>query len=339
MINIRNYACFLAMNWLASRTICSAYKIRSFTPGATCRTVHSSSMKTRNSQSDVDGTMDAPSGMDSLSKSYDSFIIDQWGVLHDGKKPYPGVTECLQKLKDDGKNLILLSNSSKRKANSVKGLDKVGIKSSLFDEIVTSGEIAWNAIIDRDFQFKSSIFPEDDYVIPSKFKEQETLKVFVIGNNDDDLEYISSCGCVLAPPETADFILARGTFCVMSGTGEAEDSYETMTFSGSPGMSSLFSELAQVCEGGTVAFTDAEDLMAAIDPYLERCIARNLPMLVSNPDYHRPGSGAPMPGLIGELCTVLQCISQPLLMKYCYMHYTYMQALIVMITNNQNDIA
>ena len=300
MINGRYGSCLLALSWLASRAICSAYKIRSFTPGATCRTIHSSSTKARNSQSDVDGTMDAPSGMDSLSKSYDSFIIDQWGVLHDGKKPYPGVTECLQKLKDDGKNLILLSNSSKRKANAVKGLDKVGIKSSLFDEIVTSGEIAWNAIMDRDFLFYSNTFPLS--VRPTSFKEQQILKVFVIGNNDDDLEYIGSCGCVLAPPETADFVLARGTFCVMSGTGEVEEAYETIMFSGSPGMreSSLFSELAQVCDGGIVAFTDAEDLMAAIDPYLERCIARNLPMVLSNPDHNRPGSGAPMPGLIGE---------------------------------------
>jgi hypothetical protein len=43
------------------------------------------------------------------------------------------------------------------------------------------------------------------------------LKVFVIGNNDDDAEYISSCHCIPAAPEEADFVLARGTFCFMTG--------------------------------------------------------------------------------------------------------------------------
>jgi ribonucleotide monophosphatase NagD (HAD superfamily) len=45
-------------------------------------------------------------------------------VLHDGRVPYPGVVECLTKLKGEEKRLILLSNSSKRKAVSSKGLNK-----------------------------------------------------------------------------------------------------------------------------------------------------------------------------------------------------------------------
>jgi hypothetical protein len=63
----------------------------------------------------------------SLVSLYDSYIIDQWGVLHDGKTPYPGVVACLSELKAAGKQLILLSNSSKRRASSFKGLQKVGI--------------------------------------------------------------------------------------------------------------------------------------------------------------------------------------------------------------------
>ena len=284
---------------LTSSVICSAFKIRSFIRGVTTHIIHPSSTKIYNSQSGAGEASRVVSGMDSVSKFYDSFIIDQWGVLHDGKTPYTGVTECLQKLKDDGKNLILLSNSSKRKANSVKGLDKVGIKSVLFDEIVTSGELAWNAIMDRKFDFKISSPPAtsagqvDSYVTATSDDSRRTLRIFVIGNNDDDTEYIRSCGCVLSPPESADFILARGTFCIMTGS---DDSITKEPSSSGPTKPSL---------DGSVAFSNAEDLIANIDPYLQRCIARGLPMLVSNPDFTRPGSGAPMPGQIGTLCYAL----------------------------------
>ena len=197
---------------------------------------------------------------------YDAYIIDQWGVLHDGKTPYPGVSDCLKELKAAGKQLILLSNSSKRKRSSFKGLKKVGIDPNAFAEIVTSGELAWHIIHNRAFDFtlyRAFIPPE------------EKLKVFVVGNNDDDVEYISTSGCQAATPEEADFVLARGTFNFVTST----------------------ENLAT----GVVTYAKAEDLMDAVEPWLQRCIARKLPMLVSNPDFHRPGSGAPMPGQIAKL--------------------------------------
>jgi ribonucleotide monophosphatase NagD (HAD superfamily) len=293
---------------LTSSVICSAFKIRSFTLGVTSHIIHPSSTKIYNSQSGASEAVNVVSGMDSVSKFYDSFIIDQWGVLHDGKTPYTGVTECLQKLKDDGKNLILLSNSSKRKANSVKGLDKVGIKSILFDEIVTSGELAWNAITDRNFDFKipplsATSVGQQGFDMTVTFDDSKrTLKVFVIGNNDDDTEYIRSCGCVLSPPESADFVLARGTFCIMTGSDASISNKASSPLSTTEPSSSGPTEPSL---DGSVAFSNAEDLIANIDPYLQRCIVRGLPMLVSNPDFTRPGSGAPMPGQIGILCYAL----------------------------------
>ena len=253
--------------------------------------------------------------MEHASKSYDSLIIDQWGVLHDGKTPYPGVVECLKNLKSLGKRLILLSNSSKRKSSSFKGLNKVGIDSLLFDDIVTSGEMAWNAISERRFEFVlDNGLIDSDFVGTSDSKCDKKLKVFVVGNNDDDIQYISSCGCVASSPETADFVLARGTFCFYTGppleknsgtVGNAEpDSME-------PTRSSLIENgdpltLLSPSLDGIISFEKAEDLIAVVDSYLERCIARNLPMLVSNPDFHRPGSGAPMPGQIGKYASFLR---------------------------------
>lgn len=37
----------------------------------------------------------------------------------------------------------------------------------------------------------------------------------MFGNDDDDEEYLASLGCVPAPVDQADFLLARGPFLVM----------------------------------------------------------------------------------------------------------------------------
>ena len=49
-----------------------------------------------------------------------------WGVMHDGTTTYEGVLDVVQKLKQQGKDLIILSNSSKRQDNSIKMLKKLG---------------------------------------------------------------------------------------------------------------------------------------------------------------------------------------------------------------------
>ena len=34
-----------------------------------------------------------------LAQNYDGFIVDLWGVVHDGIKTYPGVIDCLTQLR------------------------------------------------------------------------------------------------------------------------------------------------------------------------------------------------------------------------------------------------
>ena len=37
-------------------------------------------------------------GLSAFVDRYEAFIIDQWGVLHDGAKPYPGAVETVAEL-------------------------------------------------------------------------------------------------------------------------------------------------------------------------------------------------------------------------------------------------
>ena len=44
-------------------------------------------------------------------QSYEVFLVDAWGVLHDGKSLYPGAGEMLEQLMDAGKKVIILSSN------------------------------------------------------------------------------------------------------------------------------------------------------------------------------------------------------------------------------------
>ena len=92
-------------------------------------------------------------GISDISDSYSGFIIDQWGVLHDGDKPYDGVVDCLKELKGRGKYIIILSNSGKRAEENKVRLKEVGIPENLYDLIVTSGEMAWQGMHDQSEGF------------------------------------------------------------------------------------------------------------------------------------------------------------------------------------------
>ena len=77
-----------------------------------------------------------------ISSNYDAFILDLWGVIHDGKVAYDGAAECLQKLKGAGKKLILLSNAPRRAHTVIEAMEGMGITRDLYDAVITSGEAA-----------------------------------------------------------------------------------------------------------------------------------------------------------------------------------------------------
>ncbi|MBP1861379.1 TIGR01459 family HAD-type hydrolase [Rhizobium herbae] len=77
---------------------------------------------------------------------FDAFLIDQFGVLRDGKGPYPGAAETLVRLKQSGKTIIILSNSGKRSAENDRRLAALGFDPESWDWFLTSGEVAWKIL-------------------------------------------------------------------------------------------------------------------------------------------------------------------------------------------------
>jgi HAD superfamily hydrolase (TIGR01459 family) len=93
------------------------------------------------------GTPRLHSGMSRLMEDIDGFIIDQWGVLHDGYVPYDGAVDCLQRIRAAGKGVVILSNSGKRAGENIQLLERLGFARHLFDAVISAGDDARDAIL------------------------------------------------------------------------------------------------------------------------------------------------------------------------------------------------
>jgi HAD superfamily hydrolase (TIGR01459 family) len=96
-------------------------------------------------------------GLLALIDDYDGYIVDQWGVLHDGIHPYPGAHECLQQLRAAGKHVVILSNSGRREADNIRLISDIGFEPSLYDRLICAGEDARLAIEARMEPFHSKL--------------------------------------------------------------------------------------------------------------------------------------------------------------------------------------
>lgn len=206
-------------------------------------------------------------GIRSLSTDYDIFLLDMWGVMHNGSQPYEGVIDTVRKLKEAGKKMIILSNSSKRIDDAKKVLHKLGFDLSAFDQIITSGEVSYRMLCGDDTLQCSK------WDVLSNLIQRNQKKVFVFGSGDGDEEYVESCGWSLAPVEEADLIIARGTFTIQNGRGSPISSKKQ----------------------------DEAEYFRIMKESLNIAAERKVPMLVTNPDRVRPDKGLPpMPGAIGD---------------------------------------
>ncbi len=93
------------------------------------------------------------SGFARLAAEYDGFIVDLWGVVHDGVRPYPGVLDCLERLQKAGKSVVFLSNAPRRPMGIAAALTGMGIAPALYTGIMSSGEAVHLALRDRTDEF------------------------------------------------------------------------------------------------------------------------------------------------------------------------------------------
>lgn len=176
-------------------------------------------------------------GLQHIAKTHQfkAWFLDQFGVLHDGKQPYPGAISTLQKLATTGAKMVIISNSSRRASTTMEKMKSLGFDTSLFLGAITSGELTHQYLQRRD---------DDWFAALGKSCIHMTWK----GRGAISLEGLGLQ--VVDKVEEAEFLLAHGT------------------------------EALGLSSGASCPMTLEE-----LEKVLERCAAKQIPMVVANPDF------------------------------------------------------
>ena len=131
--------------------------------------------------------------IEEIINDYDNFIIDQWGVMHDGTFGYKHAVNSINILNSNNKNLFIISNSSKRSKSSIDRLPKLGFKKNSFINTVTSGEMIWKLLKEEflDDKNKKNCFHIYD-------EEKEDGLNFRDGLNFNFVEKVEEADLILA---------------------------------------------------------------------------------------------------------------------------------------------
>ena len=82
----------------------------------------------------------------SISKEYDIYFIDLWGVIHNGLHLFKNAIIVLNELKKIKKKIVLISNAPRSNTTVKQFLKKLDFNLDLIDLLVTSGDVTKNYI-------------------------------------------------------------------------------------------------------------------------------------------------------------------------------------------------
>ena len=137
-------------------------------------------------------------GLCEIIGQFDVYLLDQFGVLHDGAHPYPGVVETLRALHGAGKKLVILTNSGKRAEPNLDRLAAMGVPRETICGVTSSGEVAWSGLRDGGFAGGAG----------------RKRKIAIIGRDGDDYGFGGLDVTFVATPGEADFLLMLGKLCI-----------------------------------------------------------------------------------------------------------------------------
>jgi ribonucleotide monophosphatase NagD (HAD superfamily) len=107
-------------------------------------TARASSARSRRRRSRDSATMTSTRAtrVSRFADDYDVWLLDQFGLLHDGSTPYDGAVECVDALAAMGKRIYIVSNSSRGREGTIARLASMGFSATAFRGAMTSGEVA-----------------------------------------------------------------------------------------------------------------------------------------------------------------------------------------------------
>ena len=123
-----------------------------------------------------------------IANHYDVFLIDLWGVIHNGIAAFDNVIPVLQSLKQKKKMVFFITNAPRRSFVISQQLEDFGIEQKLYDKIISSGELTWLSIKEK-YQKKNCLIigpPRDFHLV-------EGLDISVV-DKDSNVDIILNTG-------------------------------------------------------------------------------------------------------------------------------------------------
>jgi HAD superfamily hydrolase (TIGR01459 family) len=138
-------------------------------------------------------------GLREIADQFDLFLVDQYGVLHDGIAAYPGAIEGLAKIASPGRKVVVLTNSGKSAAANQARLAALGFAGCSY-EVVSSGEVALQGVKAGAF---GRCFARDS--------DARGSDVCVIGRAGDSYAFSSDDFTLVSRPENAACLVIAGS--------------------------------------------------------------------------------------------------------------------------------
>lgn len=201
-----------------------------------------------------------------LAAGAEAWLVDIWGVMHNGVTPYLEAAAACRSFRDGGGLVLLLSNAPRPAASVAAQLDRIGVPRSAWDHIVSSGDAARAFIAGRPGSAILHVGPERDFGIYEgldvRFAGAEAAAIVVCtGLFDDETEtpadyadLIAACGARKLPMLCAnpDLTVERGGRIIYCA-GAIAKAYEAVggevTYAGKPYLpvyDMAFAELARL---------------------------------------------------------------------------------------------
>ena len=133
-----------------------------------------------------------------IFNSYDTYIIDLWGVMHNGISLNAQAVEVIENLNKNSKKIVFLSNAPRPSIKVVEFLKKMQMDDKFLSNVITSGEAAMLAVNSNKFGKKFyHLGPVRDNSIFLKVQENKTtlencdfiLCTGLFDKQEDNLEY------------------------------------------------------------------------------------------------------------------------------------------------------
>jgi HAD superfamily hydrolase (TIGR01459 family) len=206
------------------------------------------------------------------ARGSDAWLVDIWGVMHNGVQPFGDAVAACEAFRAAGGTVLLLSNAPRPAASVAAQLDKIGVRRSAWDAIISSGDATRRLLQDLPRSPLFHLGPDRDLPIYEGLDleladEHSARQVVCTGLFDDETEtpddYLplltrfltQSCPMICANP---DLTVERGgklVYCAGAIAAKYEAMGGRVTYAGKPHLPIYDMALAWIAQqrGGEIA--------------------------------------------------------------------------------------